>query len=122
MDNLHLTTLHYTRQHKKQSSGLIMGIADIGDKISEFRGIKHLFKGSSNTRGERETFNGENGRGIAGGPQRARGSGGSSSRSWMKLDEDDAGSHRVLYIVRGAQVRGVRHSWMVLCMLHGLYE
>lgn len=78
-----------------------MGLADIGDKLSEFRGIKHLLKSS---RGHHETVEGQSERGIAGGPQRARGRGAGSSRAWMKLDDDTNGSHRVLYIVRGAQV------------------
>lgn len=83
-----------------------MGLADLGDKISEFRGIKHLLKSS---RGHHEAIDGggivhESDRGIAGGPQRSRGRVGNSAGPWMKLDDDAEGSHRMLYIVRGCQV------------------
>lgn len=91
-------------KHMKLRIPSNMGIADIGDKLSEFRGIKHLLKGSSSARGHHESVEGQNERGIAGGPQRARGRGGGSSRAWMKLEDDGTGGHRALYAVRGAQV------------------
>lgn len=92
-----------------------MGIADLGDKISEFRGIKHLFKSSSRAP---ETVDGNSGvvhehdRGIAGGPQRSRGRVCNSSRPWMKLDGDAGGGHKMLYIVRGCQVSGSQFLWL----------